>query len=135
MAKHFKPRSKKTGMFPYEAEIFKGRPKKKGVKYEYEATKLSYTVTRNYIPDFTITFPSGRVLFVEVKGWFRPADKTKRRAVKTANPLLDIRFVFPKTSQQNTKWCERNGFPFAIGSIPDEWLDDTVKEDHEDQVN
>lgn len=126
----YKPRSKKTGMFPYEAEIYKDRPRKRGVKYEYEVTKLPYLVTRHYSPDFTVTLPSGRVLHIEVKGYLRSADKSKMRAAKKQNPTADIRFIFPRLVEKNTKWCQKFGFPFAIGAIPDEWIDDKEAPDH-----
>jgi len=109
-------------MFPYEQEVFERRPKKKGVRYGYEDTKLEYTITRTYNPDFTIYLPSNLRRYVEVKGYFRPQDKMKMRAVKNSNPGVDIRFVFPSHNEKNEKWCHKHGFPFAIGGIPKEWL-------------
>lgn len=130
----YKPRNKKTGMFPYESTIYETRPKKRGVKYGYETSELTYTITRTYIPDFTVTFPDGRILYIEVKGWLRPEDRVKMRSVKEHNPTLDIRFIFPKESKRNSMWCKRYGFPYAIGAIPAEWIDDKEALDHEEDV-
>lgn len=88
------------------------------VKYEYERTRLPYTISAIYIPDFTLPGP----IYIETKGWFRPEDKRKMRAVKAAHPEKDIRIVFQGRSLKNIKWAEKNGFPWAIGSIPKEWL-------------
>jgi len=94
-----------------------------------ESHDLPYTVVKNYVPDFVLIFPNGRVLYIEVKGWFKPDDRSKMKAVKRCNPDLDIRMVFgadnklhSKSSTRYSDWCEKNGFPYAIGSIPKEWL-------------
>ena len=51
-------------------------------------------------------------------------------AVKEANPLLDIRFVFQnarvKLSRNSDtsygEWAEKKGFLWAHQSIPEEWI-------------
>jgi hypothetical protein len=50
-------------------------------------------------------------------------------AVKQQHPELDIRFVFyqadkkiPGSKQTHGVWATKNGFPWADGSIPKEWL-------------
>ena len=96
----------------------------------YEAEKLSYVLSKNYIPDIVVYFKNGRKLYVECKGWFRPEDRTKMLAVKKANPDKDIRFVFPRDNKLNKNtdttysgWCDKNGFPYFIGTeIPKKWL-------------
>lgn len=134
----YRPRDRKTGMFPGELEIYKKRPKVRGVKYEYESESLPYTIAHDYFPDFTIHLPSGSKFYVEVKGWFRPEDKTKMRAVKAANPDADIRMVFPKApGKKNIEWCIKYGVPFAIGGIPREWVtteDDTHSSSAREEV-
>lgn len=96
----------------------------------YEATRLPYVTHHSYIPDFKVDTSSGHSFYVEVKGYFRTADQVKMRAVKLANPEVDIRIVFQKNNKINkhskmyySDWAEKYGFPFAIGTIPEEWLE------------
>jgi hypothetical protein len=60
-----------------------------GVKYEYESTKVPYILQCNYTPDFLL--PNG--VYLETKGQLTEEDRRKMKAVKAANPELDIRFV------------------------------------------
>lgn len=101
----------------------------RGVHYDYESTRLSYTVTRDYKPDFMVGD-----IYVEAKGYFRSADQRKMRSVKDQHPDLDIRFVFQKatTRVQGSKmtcieWCEKYGFDWAEGTIPKDWLHGTTE--------
>ena len=93
--------------------------------------KLDYVVRRTYLPDFLVVLESGKSFFIEVKGWFRPEDRTKMIAVKAYNPDLDIRLVFSndgklssKSSSRYSDWCRKHGFEFAIGHIPEKWFKD-----------
>lgn len=116
-----------------EAKLWKqlGR-KKKLVKYESE--KVKYTTEpklKNYIPDWVVTLPSGYKFYVEIKGYFRPEDRTKMRLVKKCNPDLDIRFFFPYDNKLNknsgmrySDWCNKHGFTYAVGTMPKEWFND-----------
>lgn len=99
-----------------------------GVVYDYEKTKIPYILSYNYIPDFYI--PSTDI-FVEAKGYLRMTDQIKMRAVKRQHPELDIRFVFmeaakkvPYTKSTHAQWAERQGFPWAEGTIPEDWLNE-----------
>ncbi len=105
--------------------------KPKGSEVEYETEKLKYTIQKEYIPDFIITFEDGTKMYIETKGYFQYPDREKMVAVKEANPDLDIRMVFfsdrPSSLGKNVKmkpseWAIKYGFPFAIGEIPKEWL-------------
>jgi len=98
-----------------------------GVEYEYESTKVPYILQCNYTPDFLL--PNG--VFLETKGRLTDEDRRKMKAVKKANPELDIRFVFQtpfnkiyKGSKTTyAKWAEKHGFPWcSFHSIPIEWL-------------
>lgn len=98
-----------------------------GLEYSYEQIKIPYTTSWNYIPDFYI--PS-RDIYIEAKGWLRREDQVKMRAVKRQHPELDIRFVFEDITKKiqnskttNAEWADRNGFPYAEGTIPLEWFD------------
>lgn len=100
---------------------------------EYESEKLPYTTVdhRKYIPDFIVTTKSGAKLYLEVKGYFRPADRKKMLAVREQHPDKDFRFVFkynnkisPKSKTRYADWCEKNGFQYTLkGVIPEEWFE------------
>lgn len=99
--------------------------KRAKAKFEYEPVRIAYTIKHTYSPDFVLD----NGIMIEAKGYFRPGDTAKMKAVKEQNPDLDIRFVFmdadKKISRQKTthgQWAERHGFPFASGSIPEEWI-------------
>ena len=104
----------------------------RGVPYLYEPDKLAYYVERHYIPDLKL----GKMI-VELKGYFRQDSQRKMKAVKAQYPDMDIRFVFQKASatiqgakkrKDGTKmtcgeWADRQGFVWAEGTIPEEWLE------------
>jgi hypothetical protein len=109
-------------------ELRKGKRKGKYI-FAYEGEKLPYYLEKKYIPDWTLTWPNGKVMYLEMKGWLRPSDRTKLIAVKKANPNIDIRIVFQTDNKLNknsktrySKWAEKHGFPWAIKYIPKEWL-------------
>lgn len=102
-----------------------------GFKLDFEPKEpiIRYVVPARYIPDFVL--PNG--IFIECKGWLRPRDRAKMARVRKENPGLDIRFVFQransrvgksKTSMTYAAWAERYGFPWAEGSIPEEWFNE-----------
>ena len=115
------------------------------IAYEYESIKLEYVKDTcpkcghllrkgRYTPDFIIERSSGIRLVVEVKGRFTSSDRTKMQRVKRDNPKEDIRFVFQRdqplrkgSTTRYSEWSERNGFPWAIGVIPDEWIKESKK--------
>jgi hypothetical protein len=99
----------------------------KGTLYESEA--LKYVLYKTYTPDFVFTRKDGTKLYIEVKGYLRPEDRTKMIAVKALNPDLDIRFFFPVDNKlrkgsksRYSDWCQKHGFPYAIGRIPKNWF-------------
>tara|TARA_B000000441_G_C21505040_1_gene211676 strand:+ start:258 stop:602 length:345 start_codon:yes stop_codon:yes gene_type:complete len=96
------------------------------VPYQYEGEKLTYTIEAKYIPDFKV----GDV-YLETKGYFPPEQRRKMKAVKEANPDLDIRIIFQSPHNKINKrskttysmWAEKNGFPWcAYYAIPVDWL-------------
>lgn len=98
--------------------------KRAKVPFEYEPDKIPYTVDHTYCPDFKLS----NGVYIEAKGFFRPNDLVKLRAVKYQHPELDIRLVFmypnrkiPGQKTTHEQWCERHGFPWAVGKIPEEW--------------
>ena len=104
--------------------------RKKKVKVEYESEQINYKLSKRYRPDFILTFPSGKKIYIEAKGYFRYEDQAKMKAVKETNPDLDIRFFFPNdgkvqtSDMTNSEWCAKFGFPCAIYDIPEDWFTD-----------
>ena len=98
-----------------------------GVTFDYEVLKVKYvSKPHTYTPDFQMS----NGIIIEAKGRFAPSDRTKHLAVKAQHPELDIRFVFSNSRQRLSKaskqtyggWCERNGFLYADGLVPVEWM-------------
>ena len=95
------------------------------IEYQYESEKIPYMIEANYIPDFKV----GDIYF-ETKGYFPPDQRRKMKAVKEANPDLDIRIIFQSPHNKINKrskttysmWAEKNGFPWcAYYAIPVDW--------------
>lgn len=102
----------------------------KKVRWEYEPVRIPYTPKpRTYTPDFLVKGQAVK-FYVETKGRFLASDRTKHLLIKEQHPQLDIRFVFTNPNQKLYKgakttygeWCEKHGFSFSKGSIPDDWL-------------
>lgn len=110
-----KPRNK------FETRIYR-QLKRAKVNFEYESVKIPYILARHYIPDFILSTPTGKV-YIETKGYLRPEDKAKMVAVKKLNPQLDIRILFYARKEQYIKWAEKNGFRWAVDTIPKQWLE------------
>lgn len=102
-----------------------------GVPFEYETQIIEYTKPAKkakYKPDFIL----GNGIIIETKGRFLTADRQKHLLIKSQRPELDIRFVFSNSNSKISKkskttyamWCERNGFKYADGFIPKEWLNE-----------
>ena len=98
-----------------------------GVAYEYETTKISYTIPHNYTPDFIL--PNGVIL--EAKGYWAPSDRRKVLAVKRDNPDIDLRMIFQspfntiskKSKTTYAQYCERHDIPWtSYANIPLKWL-------------
>ena len=96
------------------------------IEYAYEPKWFEYVIEHKYVPDFKI----GNI-YLEAKGYFPPDQRRKMKAVKKANPDLDIRLVFQapynkiskKSKTTYAKWADKNGFPWcAYYAIPREWL-------------
>lgn len=100
----------------------------RGINFMYEKERIEYTVEHVYIPDFCL---EDTHFVVESKGFFPPEDRHKLIAIKRANPTLDIRLVFQRDTKLGQgprpltclRWAKKHGFPAAIGTVPDEWLE------------
>lgn len=93
-----------------------------GLEVAYEGTRIPYVLSGHYIPDYVISTPTGKV-FIEAKGHFRPEAKRKMVAVKRQHPEKDIRIVFYRYTLKNERWAIKNGFRYAWGEVPEDWLD------------
>ena len=96
-----------------------------GLSPVYEPDKFEYVLHRKYKPDFRL----GDV-YIEVKGWWPSAERTKFLAVVTHNPDLKI-FVamsrpfqkISKTSKTSlAKWCDKHGICWCPIPIPPWYL-------------
>lgn len=112
----------------YELQIAKALAEAK-VKYDYEMYKLEYVPKpKQYLPDFYLPEQD---IYIEAKGYFSPADRTKMRLVIEQNPDADIRMLFLRGSNKLNRtskttygtWCDRYGITWAEGiHIPKEWM-------------
>ena len=94
-----------------------------GVLYDYESTKVPYTIQHYYVPDFVLP----NYVHLEAKGYWDAADRRKILAVKKDNPDLDLRMVFQapyntiskKSKTTYAMWCEKHDIPWcAFHTIP-----------------
>lgn len=70
-------------------EQFEAELKKRGISYEYEPETMVLMPSCNgtdgkigsttYTPDYKLTFPNGKVMWIEVKGFARAADLLKNK--------------------------------------------------------
>ena len=82
---------------------------KQGLTPKYEPDKFDYTLHRRYCPDFKI----GDV-YIEVKGWWPSAERTKFLSVIRNNPDLRIFVALQRPSQRLSKQSKttlRGGAP------------------------
>lgn len=103
----------------FEDRIFE-QLKKTRRRFTYENERLPYTLVKYYVPDFIVQV-KGKKIYIECKGYLRPEAKTKMVAVKKQNPGLDIRMLFYAYKAKDIRWAEKHGFPYAIGTVPEEW--------------
>jgi len=108
----------------FEAKIAANLIKRK-VNFKYELWSYPYTLEKWYTPDWFL--PGG--VIVETKGKFTSADRTKMLIIKEEFPDLDIRLVFMRdnylrkgSKTKYSDWARKHGYTYAIGDIPDEWI-------------
>ena len=120
----------------YEGNVA-GHLEAQGIPFEYETERLAYTTSHLYKPDFIFTREDGSKLYLETKGYFTGADRTKTLAVLRDNPGIDLRFLFLRASNKlnsgskttYAQWCEKNLIPWAEGDmVPKSWLSDIKRE-------
>lgn len=103
------------------------------VTFGYEVVELFYEIPHTYTPDFVIRTKSGKVIYVEAKGYFTSADRRKLLEVKRAHPQVDIRLLFQnaknrigkaKASKTYGQWATKSGFKWAEEWVPEEWVNE-----------
>lgn len=103
----------------------------RGIPVLFELLRIPYLVpekTHKYTPDFEL--PNG--IIPETKGLFENNDRAKHLLIRAQFPELDIRFVFTNpeaklykgSSTTYAMWCTKNGFKYAKGLIPEEWINE-----------
>ena len=115
VAKELYRLSRKKGGFPFE--------------FGYELDEIPYVLENNYNPDFKIVKEDGSVLYIEVKGFFDRDDRRKMLAVKAQYPDTRICILFLRDNKLDkrskttySQWAEKNGFEYAVGELPEEWV-------------
>jgi len=91
----------------------------------YETEKFPYVLHRKYTPDFKV----GSV-YIEVKGWWPSAERTKFLAVIVNNPGLPIFVALQRphltlSKQSKTtyaQWCSKHGIAWCPVPIPPDFL-------------
>jgi len=129
----------KSGLEHVVAEAIKSTP----YDLKYETEIINYVVPERkakYTPDFVFTKRNGQLMFVETKGRWTTADRTKMKHVLASNPGIDIRMVFQNPNQRLSKTSKTTYAEYALKlgikhvakkDIPAEWLAECVKSGEE----
>jgi hypothetical protein len=125
----------KSGLEHVVAEAIKSTP----YDLKYETEIINYVVPERkakYTPDFVFTKRNGQFMFVETKGRWTTADRTKMKHVLASNPGVDIRMVFQNPNQRLSKTSKTTYAEYALKlgirhvakkDIPAEWLGECLK--------
>lgn len=125
----------KSGLEHVVAEAIKSTP----YDLKYETEIINYVVPERkakYTPDFVFTKRNGQFMFVETKGRWTTADRTKMKHVLASNPGIDIRMVFQNPNQRLSKTSKTTYAEYALKlgikhvakkDIPSEWLEECLK--------
>jgi hypothetical protein len=138
MAKAKKLTSKQVGLtYGFRSgleETIAAQLKSAGIDPKFETLKLPYRVEKNHT--YTPDFPVGKRIIIETKGRFQTADRMKMLEVKKQHPEYEFRFIFNNSKSKISKvsattygkWCEKNGFKYADKVVPQEWIEEILKE-------
>ena len=104
-----------------------------GKQWEYEITSFPYVQERKYITDFT---KKGKKVHLEVKGFFRPGDVSKYKAVKATidSKGEELIFVLADPNKKVRKgakstmadWCDKNGYRWCSVNNVKQWLQENL---------
>lgn len=81
-------------------------------RWDYEPTTFTFPETRgarSYLPDFLVIYPDGSEVYVEVKGYEKPEDRTKWRRLKKHYP--DVKLVVVGADAYRAICSEYGGLP------------------------
>ena len=138
MAKAKKLTSKQVGLtYGFRSgleETIAAQLKNAGIDPKFETLKLPYRVEKNHT--YTPDFPVGKRIIIETKGRFQTADRMKMLEIKKQHPEYEFRFIFNNSKSKISKvsattygkWCEKNGFKYADKVVPQEWIEEILKE-------
>jgi hypothetical protein len=107
----------------------------------YETDKFEFIIPRHYTPDWTLV--PGKV-FLETKGHFLAADRTKTLAVLEQHPDIVLIFIFQRPANKLSKkskttywqWCEKYGLEWydAADTKGINRMIDRVRKQYEEQT-
>ena len=89
-----------------------------GHRYEYETERIEYTIDKIYVPDFIPRAKKNKVI-IEVKGFFRPGDLQKYKAIRDClNSSRRLIFIFANPDKPVRRgaqltmgqWATKEGF-------------------------
>ena len=100
-----------------------------GHEISYERDRFDYYLKRFYTPDFIVKGQAFE-FYIEVKGYWDSADRSKFLAVVQKHPTLPIFIAFQKPHQKISKtsktsycqWAEKFGIAWCPTPIPDDFL-------------
>jgi hypothetical protein len=100
-----------------------------GHEISYERDRFDYYLKRFYTPDFIVKGQAFE-FYIEVKGYWDSADRSKFLAVVQRHPTLPIFIAFQKPHQKISKtsktsycqWAEKFGIAWCPTPIPDDFL-------------
>ena len=96
-----------------------------GPEWLYEPFRLSYITNHKYTPDFVSTEGEKQIL-VEVKGFFRPGDTQKYKAIRDSlEPHQELVFFLSSPFKKVRKgamltmaqWCEKEGLKWFVDGV------------------
>ncbi len=92
--------------------------------FTYESDSAVYPMYSKYTPDFVYRLSGTEEVWVEAKGWFRPGDRKKYKAIRDAlgrhgrdSPAKELVFLLQAPNKKVQKgaqltmsgWCEKEG--------------------------
>ncbi len=111
----------------YEPETFEYKRRTGNRAYcEDCGSKRTYKLAR-YTPDFRI--------YLEAKGYFKPAKRAAMEDFLRTHPDFDLRFVFgadnwltSKRFKKYSDWAKSLKVKYAIGQVPDKWIEEAKRQ-------
>jgi hypothetical protein len=115
----------------YEPETFEYKRRTGNRAYcEDCGSKRTYKLAR-YTPDFRI----GESIYLEAKGYFKPAKRAAMEDFLRTHPDFDLRFVFgadnwltSKRFKKYSDWAKSLKVKYAIGQVPDKWIEEAKRQ-------